>query len=119
MRRKGLFPDTYSMVNVLCILVFSVNVHNYIYIDHYIYIELLDRYFTRILLDKISLVIFSKLRKSSSQGTPLSNCFRRLQLLVASSTFNNVLCNNLDQKIFLRPLISYFCFSLITLQNFV
>ena len=30
----------------------------------YIYIELIDMYFTRILLDKISLVIFVKLSKS-------------------------------------------------------
>ena len=30
---------------------------------HYLYIELLGEYFTRILLDKISLVIFLKLRK--------------------------------------------------------
>ena len=37
----------------------------YIFIyHHYLYKELLDRYFTRIVLDKISLVIFLKLRKS-------------------------------------------------------
>ena len=37
--------------------------HIFIY-HHYLYIELLDRYFTRIALDKILLVIFLKLRKS-------------------------------------------------------
>ena len=62
----------------LSILVFSVNVHQYIYIYIYIYIVVvyipslykhratiqIFRYFTRILLDKISLVIFLKLWKS-------------------------------------------------------
>ena len=36
---------------------------------HYLYIELLDRYFTRILLDKISLVIFKEhLSAAASEG---------------------------------------------------
>ena len=92
----------------------------YIYKCVYIYIY---KYFTRILLDKISLVIFLKLWKSLSQGTSLSSCFQGLQLLVFSSTFKNVRqpfhlsnYNNVSQKIFVRPLInSYFCFNLITL----
>ena len=36
------------------------------------------RYFTKILLGKISLAIFLKLWNSLSQGTPLSICFRGL-----------------------------------------
>ena len=38
-------------------------------------IQILELYFTRLFLDKISLVMFLKLRKRYSQGTPLSNCF--------------------------------------------
>ena len=57
----------------------------------------------------------------------LRACFRGLQLLVFSSTFNNISqafhwsnFNNVSQKIFLRPLInSYFCFNLMILQNSV
>ena len=113
-----------------------IYIHIYIYIYIYIYSIYISslyihrttlRYFTWILLNKISLFIFLKLRKSESQGTPLSSCSRGLQLLGFSSTFNNVSqtfnlsnFNNVSQKIFLRPLInSYFCFNLITLQNFV
>ena len=39
------------------------------------------RYFTKILLDKISLPISLKLWNSLSQGTPFSICFRGMQLL--------------------------------------
>ena len=67
---KEIFITRYLQHRVLgdsvILLVFSVYVHYYIciYIHHYIYIELPDRYFSRILLDKISLVIILKLRKS-------------------------------------------------------
>ena len=49
----------------------------------YIYITTWQvfRYFTKILLDNISLAIFLKLWNSLSEGTPLSICFRGLQLL--------------------------------------
>ena len=87
-------------------------------------IEFLDRYLSRILLNKISLVMFLKLRKTYSQGTPLSSYFRGLQLLLFLSTFNNVgqtfhlpTFNDVSQKFFFRTLInSYFCLNLI--KNF-
>ena len=46
-------------------------------------------YFTRILLDKISLVIFSELWKRISRNTS-QQLLQRLQLLLFSSSFNSL-----------------------------
>ena len=123
----------------MCILVFSVNVSHYIYINTYIYIYIyipslyvhrttlqVFRYFTRILLARYIFKIMEKLisRNISQQ---LFQKFAIACFFINLSTFNNVSqafhlsnFNNVSQKIFVRSLInSYFCFNLITLQNFV
>ena len=67
-----------------------INIYNiliHIYIHKYLYIELIDRYFTRVLLDKISLVIFLKLSKSNKEHLSAAE---RLQLFLFLATFNNV-----------------------------